>query len=313
MTTARRVLGATRRVGPFVLALVLVGWVLSGLDVRSLGAAFQRVRAGPYVLFTALFVVALLGADALASLPPYRRVAPTLGLRELFVVRGASYLWSIVNHHAGQVWLTLLLSERHRAPLASVAGATLLCYASWAGALLGLGALGVILSGKPIAWAAAILAAGLLYLGLLALRPAALARVRLLAPLFDAGVSGHLVALAARLPHAAVLFLGTWLPFALFGVELPPSKVVAYVPLLMVASTLPLTPQGFGTRDALAAALLSPYAPGETEAERLAVVAAVTTSFGVLVTLVDAVVGLALTPAARRTGSAARPGTSRTG
>ena len=70
--------------------------------------------------------------------------------------------------------------------------------------------------------------------------------------------------------------------------------MLTYVPVLMVAVTLPITPQGFGTRDVLAGAFFAAYAPGETQADRLAAIAASTTSFAVAVTLIQSLVGLAL-------------------
>ena len=73
--------------------------------------------------------------------------------------------------------------------------------------------------------------------------------------------------------------------------------------LVLVALALPLTPQGFGTRDALAAVLLSGYASGHTRAERLASVAAATTAWGVMTTAWECLLGLYfMRVAARRVG-----------
>jgi hypothetical protein len=135
---------------------------------------------------------------------------------------------------------------------------------------------------------------GLSYLVLLAVRPAVLARTRLLAPLFEAGVSGHLVALAARLPHLVVLFLGTWLPFWFFDVPIPFGDALGTIPVLMVVVTLPLTPQGFGTRDVVAAVFFERFATGATHEARLAALAAATTSWGLAITVAEVALGLAM-------------------
>jgi hypothetical protein len=176
-----------------------------------------------------------------------------------------------------------------------VAGATLVGYASWAACLLGAGCLALVLSDQPIGWLALPLGAGFAYLGLLAVKPTFLARRALLAPLFEAGVVGHLLAVAARLPHMTVMFVGTWASFGLFGVDIPFAMALRYIPLLMVALTLPITPQGFGTRDAVASLLLAGYAPGDTAAERLAVVVAATSAWGVVTTVWEALIGMACT------------------
>jgi hypothetical protein len=103
--------------------------------------------------------------------------------------------------------------------------------------------------------------------------------------LFEAGVAGNLRALLFRLPHIVVLFLGMWVPFSLFGVHIPLSSALVCIPPLLLVGALPLTPQGVGTRDALALQLLSPFAPHD-EAGGRAAVAAATLSWAVGLTLV---------------------------
>lgn len=283
-----------RAVLPFVLALGLVGFVLARLDLRAFWGHLGRVSVAPFLGFSVAFVLALLSADTLATVLIYRQSVAPLRFRDFWMLRGASYLASAINHHLGQAMVTLALSRVYGVSLARVAGATLLVYASWMGCVLGLFCVAIIVDDKPLIWLAAPLGAGLGYLGILALRPARLERTRLLAPLFEAGVRGHLFALAARLPHLCVLFLGTWLPFWFFGVRIPFPVAAMYVPVLMVAVTLPITPQGFGTRDVLAATFFERFAPGDDQPERLAALAASTTAWGVAITLVEIVLGLYL-------------------
>jgi len=281
-----------RAVLPFVIAFALVAFVLSRLDLRAFVAHLGRVSAPAFVGFAIVFVVGLCAADSLATVLVYRRSVASIRFADFFVFRAASYLPSILNHHVGQAFLTLALSRAYRVDLARVAGATLLVYASWTGAILGLACVAIILVGKPLVWLAIPLGAGIVYLVILVLRPPALASMRLLSPLFEAGVRGHFEALFARLPHLVVLFVGTWVPFWFFDIRIPPAAAFSYIPILMVAVTLPITPQGFGTRDVLAATLLGSFAPGNTEAERLAALAACTTAWGVAITLVEIGLGL---------------------
>jgi hypothetical protein len=192
------------------------------------------------------------------------------------------------------------MARAHRVDLRRMAGATLLVYATWAGLLSLLAAAAFGANGKPVSWIIAIFAAGLAYLALLAIKPRALAHIALLAPLFDAGVGGHLSAMLLRLPHMVVLFMGTWVPFLLFGVDVPIGAALAYIPMLMVVVTLPLTPLGVGTRDALAAELLTQFASGATEAERLAAVAASTTTTAIALVVLEALLGLLLLRRAQR-------------
>lgn len=279
---------------PFVVALALVGFVLSRLDLHAFLGHLKRVSSPFFFPVAILFVIGLCAADSFATVLVYRGSVANIRFRDFFILRGASYLPSIINHHLGQAFITLALSRIHGAPLARVAGATLLVYASWMGCILGLACVAILLVGKPWIWLTLPLGAGIVYLIVLAIRPASLTKIRLLAPLFEAGVMGHLRALVARLPHLAVLFLGTWLPFWFFDVRIPVAAAFTYVPIVMVAVTLPLTPQGFGTRDVLAATFFEQYGPPGSSADRLAAIAACTTAWGVAITLVDIILAMAL-------------------
>jgi hypothetical protein len=152
----------------------------------------------------------------------------------------------------------------------------------------------VVATGAPVGWLVPPVVAGIGYLIVLAVRPRRLAEVGLLKPLFEAGVTGHLVAAAARVPHAVVLFLGTWLPLSFFGVEVPLGAALAFVPIVMVAVTLPITPQGFGTRELLATTLFARYAAGADPEEQRAAVAAAMLSWGVVMTALEAALGVLL-------------------
>lgn len=284
-----------RRALPFVVALALLAFVVARLDLAAFRAALAELHVPSFLAFTMAWILVLLGADALGSVAAYRVTTPGVRLGQFYVLRGASYVPALLNHHLGQAFLTYMTARAFGVPVARVAGATLLSYAGWMGCLLGLGAIALPVAGLPWAWLLAPLGAGAVYLIVLAVRPARIARISFLAPLFEAGVRGHAVALAARVPHLLVLVLGTWLPFFWFDVHIPAGPALLFIPVVLVAVTLPITPQGFGTRDALSVAFFAAYAPGVTEAERTARIAACTASWGVAAALASALVGLVCT------------------
>lgn len=289
-----------RRVLPFAIAIALLSFVLARLDLAAFLAVLRELDVPLFLGFTAVWTVVLLAADALASVAAYRVSAPGVRFVHFFVLRGASYMMAIVNHHLGQAFLTYMTSRAFGVPIARVAGATLLSYAAWMGCFLGLAAVAMPLAGMPALWLLAPLGAGVVYLIVLHVRPQRLARFSLLAPLFEAGIRGHAIALAARIPHLAVLVVGTWIPFFFFDVRIPVGTALLLMPIVLIAVTLPITPAGFGTRDALSVAFFSTYAAGATDAERAARIAACTTSWGVAATLTTAVLGLLCTRFAAR-------------
>jgi hypothetical protein len=278
-----------RRVLPFAIGAVLLAIVVARLNFSAFVAAISTTNYLGFFLFTLGFSAVLLAADALATAHVYRRSVCPVRFRELFLIRGASYLPSMLNHHVGQGWLTYFISKRYAAPLWRVAGATLLVYATTFGCVFLLGLSALAFNHGRIAWLAptiaGLAAAGFIYLIVVHVRPAFLRRRQATAPLVEAGVRGHLLALLWRLPHVLVLFVGTWVPFAFFGVRVPFTDALAFIPVLMLITALPITPQGVGTRDVVAIELLARYAPGGRE-DQVAAVAAATLSWAVALTLI---------------------------
>ncbi|MBW2459564.1 MAG: flippase-like domain-containing protein [Deltaproteobacteria bacterium] len=283
-----------RRALPIALAIALMAFVLARVDWSTFADHLVALNYPAFLGFMTAFVLALLSADTLATVYVYRRTIPGLKLGDFWVVRGASYLPSMLNHHVGQAWITYFVAKAYGVDLRRMVGATLLVYVSWGGCVLALACVAVVAAGLPAAWLAIPLGAGVGYLILLGIKPARLARGRILGPLFEAGIGGHLVAMAVRAPHLIVLFLGTWLPFWFFGVEIPLTAALTYVPVIMVAVTLPITPQGFGTRDALAAAFFESFVVATTHDQRLAALAAVTATTAAALVVIEAVLGVVL-------------------
>jgi hypothetical protein len=281
-----------KRVLPFVVAIVLLAIVASKIDYRAFANALATLNYIPFLLYNASWCVALLAADTLGNFAVYRMTMPGVRWRDFFLYRGASYVPTLVNYHLGQGYLTYLMSKLAGVPLARMAGATLLMYATWMGCLLGCIAIALPFSTQPMGYVPLILGAGVMYLIVIAVQPKALARFSFLTPLFEAGLKGHAIALGARIPHLAVLVLGTWGSFFFFDVNIPAGPALVYLPILLVATTLPIAPQGFGTREALSVLFFTSYAVGSTDAEKSGRIAACTTSWGVATTLFAMVIGI---------------------
>jgi Lysylphosphatidylglycerol synthase TM region len=280
-----------RRLLPISTAILLVGFVLSRLDFPAFWGAVRSTHYVAFFLFTFGFNVVLLAADVFATAEVYQSTVCPVRYRELFLIRAASYLPSLLNHHVGQAWLTYFMAKVYKASLWRVAGATLLVYATTFGCVYLLGLAALPFNHGRVAWLTpTVLAIGAAAIGyglVLALKPAFLRARQAPSVLLDAGVRGHAVAIAYRLPHILVLFVGTWVPFLFFGVEVPLTDALAYIPVLMLVTALPITPQGVGTRDVVALGLLARYAPGTPE-QQAGAVAATTLSWACALTLVQA-------------------------
>lgn len=292
-----------RRVLPAGLGAGLVLFVLSRVDLPTFYATLRSTHYVVFVVFSLVFTLALLGADTWATVWVYRRTVCPVKSREFFLVRGASYLPAVLNHHLGQGWVTYFMAKMYGAPLWRVAGATLVVYATTFACVVGLGVVAVVLAGPAVPWlpplVGAVVVAGLLYLAALRFFPAALRRRQATAVLAELGPLGHLEAVLRRFPHVLVQFLGTWAAFWFFDIRVPPTAAFAFIPVVMMLATLPITPAGVGTRDVLSVEFFAAFAPGAA-GEREATVAACTLTWITSLVLLQALLGPFFMRATRR-------------
>ncbi len=286
-------LSLPRRVLPFVIAAGLLFLISRKIDFSAFWETLRSVNAAALIGFAILWQIFLLAADALGNFVAYRRTMPNATYADFYVFRGASYLPGMVNHHLGQAYMTYLQAKLLQIPLARMAGTTLVSYAGWLGCLLGCMTIALPMTDLPLGLVPVVLVTGTLYLVVVSVAPKPLRRFTLLEPLFEAGFWGHARALVGRLPHLFVLVMGTWVSYRIFDIEIPLGTALVYLPILLVLVTLPVTPQGFGAREAAAATFFSMYAHGDSEAERIGRLTAATTAWGVSITLVGIALGVA--------------------
>ncbi len=284
-----------RRLLPIAFGVLLIAFVLHRIDFAAFAAAVRRTNYVEFILFALLFNVALLSADVFATVYVYRRTVAPVRYGELLAIRGASYLPSMLNHHVGQAWLTYFLSKAYRTPLKRAAGATLVVYATTFGALFLFLLVGLPLNHGRIPWlmptVVVVAGAGVGYAVVLLARPKVLATRPIAKPLFEVGLGGHVTAILIRLPHVFIQFLGAWIPFLFFRVDVPFADALALMPVVLFVVTLPISPQGLGTRDALSITLLSSYAAGSA-ADRASMIAATTLSWLVVICAAQLAVSL---------------------
>lgn len=285
-------LSLSRRLLPFVVAAGLLFLIGRKIDFVAFFGTLREVNAPALIGFAIAWQIVLLAADALGNFVAYRRTMPSASYVDFYVFRGASYLPGMVNHHLGQAYMTYLQSKLMGIPLARMAGTTLVSYAGWLGCLLGCMTIALPFTDLPLGLIPVVLVTGTAYLVVVSIAPAFLRRFALLAPLFEAGFWGHARALVGRLPHLTVLVMGTWIAYRIFDIDIPLGTALVYLPILLVLVTLPVTPQGFGAREAAAATFFAAYVHGSTEAERIGRLTAATTAWGVSITLVGIALGV---------------------
>jgi hypothetical protein len=285
-----------RSAAPFVLAVVMLAVAARGIDFHKFRLELAKLNVPLYFAFVVAWTLSVCATDSFATVMVYRVTTPDVKLGQFYVLRGASYLPGIVNYHLGTAFLTYMMSKFFGVSIRRMAGATLLSYATWFGCLLGCMVVALPFTSFPKFPIPIILVVGALYLVLIAARPAKLAKISFLSPLFEAGVKGHAIGLAVRVPHLFVLVFGSWLSFYFFHVKIPAGIAALYTPILLVAVTLPLTPQGAGVRDYIGRVLFASFAPGGDPT----ITVAATATWTVASTIICALMGVICSRIVRR-------------
>ncbi|MDX2019116.1 MAG: lysylphosphatidylglycerol synthase domain-containing protein [Deltaproteobacteria bacterium] len=289
------------RLGAWAFAVAILVYLLVRIPLAEVGRALSQ--AAPWtvpVIIGMVFVV--YAADTFAAWKTFSWFAAPLTYREALTVKGASYILAMVNYAVGQGAFAYFLHKtkavsllRSAATVLLIMGTNVLLLLLLATAGLALsrdipdGAAGTLATARVLAWAGY---GGLaVYIALLMVKPAFIARRELFSVLFEAGVAGHAKALAARLPHIMSLVVFAYLYLYAFGVKVPPLQALLFLPISFLVAAIPLPGQGLGAVQAIMIAVFLPYAPGTRTQGEAAVFAASITGW-TLAIVVQMVIGL---------------------
>jgi hypothetical protein len=307
-----RIVTFLRRLWPWLVGLA----ILAAVATRAPLAEFrQALGRGPHLQLALVNValnVAVLGSDSLATWVALIALQLRRPFRQVLVVRGATYLLFVVNYAVGQGGFGYYLYRSGVAALRAT-GITLFLIGTNLATLIVVTAAAWAIRGGDAAGAAmtwtlvASCAAFAIYLAIIARRPGFLAQRSVLAPLFDAGLRGHGVAMLGRLPHIAVIVLGHWVAMRAWGFDVPFAVGATVMPAVVIVSVLPLSPAGLGTTQAAFVVFFRDYAPGATDDQRAAAMLAFAVVHFVYGVLASASVGLVCAPFARRVARDSSP------
>jgi hypothetical protein len=296
-----------RRTLPWLAGLAILVVIALRVPVDAFRAA---ITEGPHValaLVTLAITTSVLCTDSLSTWIGLRALAIRRPLHHVLAIRGATYVLFLLNYAVGQgafgYWL-----NRTGIPGLRAVGVTLFLIGTNLATLLVVTTLAWLVgdraAGHDALWWTLIggCVAFVIYLAIIVAAPGIVARRAVLAPLFDAHLRGHAIAMVGRLPHTAVIVLGHWVAIRTWGIPVPVSAGLALMPAVAVASVLPISPAGLGTTQAALVLFFADYAHGATADDRQAAVLAFAVVYFVYGVASSLAVGLACTPFARRLG-----------
>lgn len=299
--------GPLRRALPWLAGLAIIALIATRVPID----AFRRsVTEGPHVALgfvTFGITFTILCTDTFSTWVGLIALRIRRPMVHIGAIRAATYVLFLVNYALGQGAFGYYLNRTGVSGLRAV-GATLFLIGTNLATLLVLtGAAWLLAPTAPsqtaLGYTLLVGCAGFaIYLVIIAVAPSAITRFQVLAPLFDAGIRGHAIAMAGRIPHVAAMVLGHWLALRVWGIPVPFVACLTVMPAVVIASVLPISPAGLGTTQAAFVYFFSSYAAGATPDAQKAHVLAFAIVYFVYGVVSLLVIGLAITPFAKKLG-----------
>jgi hypothetical protein len=289
MTPRSQISKWLRWVLPFLVSAGFLYYVLSGIDLRAVGAEMTPRVAMIFIPSLLVFLAATLFIESLCLVIVISHVTPFRDLALAARIKAASYLLGMLNYALGAGALTVLVRRRAGLGLADAGGTVFVIGLFDLGSLVAAVTFGIALMGsetKGVQAGVVVLAAAAIVAGFVVLRApikmGPLDRIRDL-QVFHAARTLP-IHLLAQLGVLRVLFLSCF--FALsgatlyaFDVHLPVLDLIVNVSIMLLVAALPIAAAGLGTGQLIFVALLERFAAAEP-----LLAASLTMSVGLIIT-----------------------------
>jgi hypothetical protein len=252
-----------RRLLPYAIAALALGWVLRATNLHELKRAVTHAPIAWFVVVSAVMLLINCAADTFAMRSVFSWFGCRVPFVDLFIVRASTYLLAVVNYHVGQAAIIGYLYRARRVPFLRATGWILFIIGINVGTLFLLASAGAAQAGGDLAilrLVPVVCAVGVVvYAGILVWKPRFLASRSLFAPLFEMGIVGHVKGVLVRLPHVGVLLVWHFVSLRMFGVEVGVGQALLYLPAYFAVASLPINVNGLGVAQAVAIAFFSRY------------------------------------------------------
>jgi hypothetical protein len=241
-----------------------LGWLFWKTPVGEMTAALKH--AAPWTVPAVLVTVILIYlADSFAMWKTFGWFLAKLPFRDVLIVRGATYLLAVINYSVGQGAIVYFVHRARGVPVMRGVATVFLIMGTNLLVLLTFVTAGLLMGGTQIKGLVPVVTAawvGLaIYAGVVLMRPRFLASRPVFDVLLSAGLTGHLKAMAVRVPHIAALMAYQIVALRGLGVELPLGVALAALPVVMFIAVLPISVQGLGTTQVALQFFFAQYEP----------------------------------------------------
>ncbi len=255
---------------PWIIGSSVLVYLIWRIEPQSLIKALSNAQLLVYIPALLIFVYFSFLIDTQNLQALMKHFGHMFSFAESMVIRGASYLILVVDYTLGMGSVIYFLKETRKIPL--LQGTAIMIYYNYINqiALLLLAAAGYILLGMSLPWLSKglILCILLLCLTILAIGVVKhsnisfinrLKKAALMQSFVDSSLQVYLLNTIYRTGYYFTYVLFFYAAVKAFGMDIPFITLIAYVPLILLIISIPVSPFGLGTSQAAMLFLFKDY------------------------------------------------------
>jgi len=265
----------SKRFLPWLICGLIFYFIFSSYSIQfsDLKKTLGFIKYGPLIFYSLLYFLIVLFVDCYALKYFMSRFSTSITFKETLFVRGVSFLLMIINYNAGQGAFAVYLKKTHKAPLAKSLGTVAFIMAAdliWvvtftyvALFFVGDSAYLQLLSpyltyGIPLIYVAFILWV-MFWRSTNTIFIQKIKKYRWVQWLLEhdvfyifreACLKDYIVVSLVRIPLIALTIVGTYWAFLVFQSTVSWLDLTFYSPIVLLISSIPITPAGLGTTQA---------------------------------------------------------------
>ena len=281
----KKILSRVKHLVPWVMAAGIFGYLFHLYPPSQVWQALTYVNLPVFVAFAAAYFLFIFAWDSLVMQRVISRFSHKVRFGDILAARGATYLVMVVNYPASQAAFAYYLKRRYQIPIFEALGIFVFIVfldLLWIISLAFAGSFfqdysieGVDLGHTVRIVACIAYALAFAWLAFWRRWPDRLLKRMHRPPLLQglrdrkvfsifnkARTLDYLRVAVMRTPIHVTIILSMYVVLHTFDAVIPFTKILGNIPLTFLVGTLPITPGGLGTTNAVMVALLSPYLTG---------------------------------------------------
>jgi uncharacterized membrane protein YbhN (UPF0104 family) len=281
----KKILKYLKTVGPWVVAAAIFVYLFHLYPPAKVWKAITHVNLLPFSLFLVAYFAVIYVVDAGVTRHVIRRFIKEVSLKDVLLARGVTYLIMVVSYPASQAAFAYYFKRRYRIPIFQILGTFLFIMMIDLWWIMTLAFVGSFYQDYSIAGIdlsrtvrITVLAAYGLYVVWIAfwrrwpdngfwksITPTFIERQRdrgAFRIFARAGVIDYVRVAILRLPIHFTIIISMYVVVKTFGCHIPFTQILGNIPLVFFIGTLPITPGGLGTTNAVMVELLRRHLTG---------------------------------------------------